>query len=180
MPACISDWTTIRGWLETVRFADRRAGMGPTSGTPRRETEVMVVALVGDSAEKELKVVYYPIYATSSSPGACCIDLGLGDGRIVSGRAHSYFHALLEVRRQLEAMGIRLLCWGARSDVWPTGLEADMGVGLVVSRRTPSGAPMTHESIFSRIPKDQVSTVSGQEAFFQGILQAAKRRASTR
>jgi hypothetical protein len=154
--------------------------MGLARPTPRREKEVLVCALVDDGAEKELELVYHSIHANPSSPRACCIDLRFDDGRTVSGTAHSYFHALLELRKQLEEMGIQLLCWGAKSDVWPTGMEADVGAGLVVSRRTPSGATMNRESIFSRVPKEQVSTVSKQEAFFRGILHDVRRRGAVR
>jgi len=171
----LTGYAILGGWLEAwVGFAGRTPEMEPTSATPRWQKEVLVSALVDDSVERKLKLVYYPIYATRTSPGACCIDLLLDDGRTVSGKAHSYFHALLELRRQLEEMGIQLLCWGAKSDVWPTGMETSMGAGDVVSRRKPTGAPISHESIFSRIAKEEVSTVSKQEAFFRGILQTMK------
>jgi hypothetical protein len=39
------------------------------------------------------------------------------------------FKALQDLRLVLEAQGVRLLCAGARLDVWPSGMSRDMGGG---------------------------------------------------
>jgi hypothetical protein len=50
------------------------------------------------------------------------------------GALHSYdapdaFAAMQLMREELEAQGIKLLCAGARKDVWPSAMSRDMGGG---------------------------------------------------
>ncbi len=40
------------------------------------------------------------------------------------------FSALISLREKLEPMGIKILCWGARKDVWPSSCQRDMGGGI--------------------------------------------------
>ena len=48
----------------------------------------------------------------------------------ISVEASDYFEALCQIRLQLEAQQIQLLCYGASKNVYPSGMARDMGQGL--------------------------------------------------
>ncbi|NNE84593.1 MAG: hypothetical protein HKN28_11540 [Alphaproteobacteria bacterium] len=82
--------------------------------------------------------------------------------------ADDYFNALLILRTQLEATGHRLLCNGARRNVWPSGMSRSMGGGrkAYVMRM---GQP-THGDdlvdIFDYAEPDLIVSVQEQKEFF--------------
>jgi len=45
----------------------------------------------------------------------------------------NYFSALIEIRKELDAKSIKLLCWGSRKDVWPSPTQNDWVVGLLAN-----------------------------------------------
>lgn len=63
-------------------------------------------------------------------PWTCHLELVLEEGRSLSADATDFFECLAQVRLQLEPEGARILCQGARRDVWPSGMARDMGAGL--------------------------------------------------
>ena len=130
---------------------------------PRNEATVSV--LMADGGTKPGKFTYFPIYAGRFTRGACCLSLEVDGVTVAEGKAHSYFHALLALRGELEARHTAVLCWGAGKGVWPTGMQADMGVGLTASRRKEDGSATEEKSIFDPIDVEQVSTVSEQKRF---------------
>ena len=79
------------------------------------------------------------------------------------------FRALQEVRSRLEETGLKLCCNGARTDAWASGMQRDMGEGLVcylLSLPRQAGRPQT-VSIFGSAPVDSVGTVAEQEVHYQ-------------
>jgi hypothetical protein len=44
-------------------------------------------------------------------------------------RAQDHFECLLDLRRELEPRGYGVLVQGSRRNVWPSGMQRDMGVG---------------------------------------------------
>src|ERR1700733_16300281 len=51
------------------------------------------------------------------------------DGRVHCYKERDLFEALREMRKGLESTGVQLLCAGARTDVWPSGMSRSMEGG---------------------------------------------------
>jgi hypothetical protein len=123
--------------------------------------EVKVVATVtknGDVEELSLTV--------AQSEEAHVIEASVS-GRISRYEATSLFHALLELRRDLEREGRKLLCAGAQIDVWPSGMSMSMGGGRM-AYRTRLGKQSTREDqldIFSAVSPEEVVSVQEQVAY---------------
>ena len=115
----------------------------------------------------------------------CTIQLNHDLIGIITKTSADYFSALLELRKELDARGIKLLCWGARPDVWPTGFQADCTKGVVATRffmQPPH--PPTNEgtkirragNIFAPASPDEVGTVEDLIHFRKLYFEATKRR----
>lgn len=90
--------------------------------------------------------------------------------------AGDFFQALRLVRTELEVDGIYLGCAGARRDVWASGMQRDMGMGLrayvLTIPRTP--ARPQEVDIFASAPRDLLGTVAEQEQFFRAWLESGR------
>lgn len=80
-----------------------------------------------------------------------------------------YFHAMQEIRLQLEKDGIFLNCYGASRNVYPSGMSIDMGQGLKAYRLTLQEHAKISSlvSIFASGEDVILSTVAEQEQFYQ-------------
>ena len=88
----------------------------------------------------------------------------LGEKEYVEG---DLFWCLIAFRREIEPLGWRVLCNGARRNTWPSGMLGDMSAGtktflLVEPRRR--GLPEIVE-VFDEAPESEVVTVQEQEAY---------------
>ena len=83
---------------------------------------------------------------------------------------HDFFHALQQLRLQLEPLGWYPLCNGARIDCYPSGMARDMGAGraVYVLSQTLNKLPMVQT--FGPADRDKVTTVEKQNANFQRWL----------
>lgn len=79
------------------------------------------------------------------------------------------FRAMQEVRSPLDERGLKLCCNGARTDAWASGMQRDMGEGLVCYLLSlPRQATRPQQvSIFGSAPVDAVGTVAEQEDHYQ-------------
>jgi len=116
--------------------------------------------------------------ATPAGPQTVVIDLGLvddrarlemrfEDGRQASAAEGDYFTSLLQIRRELEPAGIRILCQGARRDVWPSGMAIDMSAGLkayVLERGQHDSRPALVD-VFDPADDAEVGSIADQEAY---------------
>jgi hypothetical protein len=84
------------------------------------------------------------------------------------------FDALAAVRRQLEPDGWRVAVAGARIDAWPSGMQRDMGEGLLVHLHL-DGAPRSART-FDPAPAEQVASVDDQWAAMRAWAAARSRR----
>ncbi len=77
------------------------------------------------------------------------------------------FEALVEVRRELEAEGMRVVCWGACLHVYPSDASRGAGIGDEAYRLTLGRFPTTSDrvNIFEAGPGLVVATVEEQEEF---------------
>lgn len=97
---------------------------------------------------------------------SCAIRVILDDGREFAAEEVDCWWALLAIRKQLDPLGIRLLCQGSRRDVWPSGMSAQMSDGLkayvhVLGRR---GRSADLVNVFDPAPADLVGTIAEQTA----------------
>lgn len=75
------------------------------------------------------------------------------------------FEALIALRLKLEETGYRVLCAGARVDVFPSGMSRNMG-GARKAYITRLGEPATNLiDIFDEAKAELVGTVEGQKEF---------------
>ncbi|WP_395780906.1 hypothetical protein [Aquidulcibacter sp.] len=100
-----------------------------------------------------------------SSPWNLVVS-GLGmQGRIIEG--NDLFDALINLRKELEGKGVRLLCAGARRDAFPSGMARSMG-GARKAYIFELGKSATElVDIFADAVPDQVCTVDEQQRLRQ-------------
>lgn len=80
-----------------------------------------------------------------------------------------YFAALRSIRRELEEEGIKVNCYGASRNVYPSNMSLVMGAGkkafkLVLGERTKTESLV---SLFDSGPDVILATVEQQDAFFE-------------
>ena len=81
------------------------------------------------------------------------------------------FHALELFRRDIEPLGWRVLCNGARKDTYPSGMSRDMGRGFMVYSIPPEGPPI---QTFEGAEPELVGTVQEQLANWQAYIDQLK------
>jgi hypothetical protein len=83
-----------------------------------------------------------------------------------------YFASLALIRRDLEAQGWLLFCYGGSKNVWPSGMCRDMGGGLQAYKLRMGEPPrqMDLVDIFDSGADVEPATVDEQEAFAQKWL----------
>jgi hypothetical protein len=91
------------------------------------------------------------------------------DGTLRKFEAVDLFEALIAMRQELEGRGCRLLCAGARIDVWPSGMSRSMGQArkaFIVRPGKPAGMESMVD-IFDYAEPELVGTIEQQRAHFQ-------------
>lgn len=93
------------------------------------------------------------------------LELQLDDGRVLRADKGDYFESLVALRRMIEPEDARILCQGARRDVWPSGMARDMAGGLrayvLVKGRRPTSEHLVE--IFDPAEPSLVGTIADQE-----------------
>ena len=91
------------------------------------------------------------------------------EGQSIVKAADDYFEAMCETRRELEKKNLKLNCYGASKNVYPSGMCRDMGMGLKAYKmRLGVHVRMSDlVIIFETGPDVEASTVEEQYAFFQ-------------
>lgn len=79
------------------------------------------------------------------------------------------FEAMTSLREQVEPREFRILCAGARRDVFPSGMSRSMGGGRQAYVLKPGrpAARSTLVDIFTPATAEEVGTVSEQRRFFE-------------
>lgn len=83
-------------------------------------------------------------------------------------RAETLFDALTELRRYFEARGGKLLCAGARQDVYPSGMARSMGSARRAYIMKFGQSAHTVVDIFDPANPEDVGTVDDQIRFRDG------------
>ena len=88
------------------------------------------------------------------------------------------FETLTELRRELETIDAKLLCAGARADVFPSGMSRGMGGGkkAYITRLGHQAVRTDLVDIFDDAEPDAVGTVEEQRAFHQQWVQSLRQR----
>jgi hypothetical protein len=95
------------------------------------------------------------------------------DGRVWSAEAGDTFACLIELRREMEPLGIRLCCNGSRRDAWASGMQRDMGGGesVYLCAGVPRGTQPPEVLTLDWAPAWQVVTVAEQLAWHEAWLE---------
>ena len=136
------------------------------SGRVREADPITVVDGQGLTEEwsiaKETIVAYRSYRLTLDTP----------DGRRWSAEASDVFQCLMELRGQVEPLGVRLCCNGSRYNAWSSGMQRDMGQGLVVylliRPRTNERPPQV--DTLGAAPPAEIVTVAEQRAWHEEWL----------
>jgi len=100
------------------------------------------------------------------------------DGQsVLSYEAEHYWGALIELRKQLEAEGKKLLCQGCASNVYPSGMILDMGAASRAYKLTLGQQARMADLVFILDPcePDEYATIEEQEAFYEAWIKGEKR-----
>ncbi|NOS69337.1 MAG: hypothetical protein HOP33_05330 [Verrucomicrobia bacterium] len=96
------------------------------------------------------------------------VSLSFND-RLITNESSDCFRALVEIRRELENEGTKLLCYGSCKEVRPSSMSRDMGGGIKAYRhalgRKPGGNDLVH--IFETGPDVIPVSIREQEDFWQ-------------
>ena len=96
--------------------------------------------------------------------------------RLIAKESTDCFEALVEIRRELESEGIKLLCYGSCKEVHPSGMSRDMSGGVKAYRLTLGWKPGMNDlvHIFETGPDVIPVSVREQEDFWQAWVKWLK------
>ncbi|MBJ7609333.1 MAG: hypothetical protein JF887_07860 [Candidatus Dormibacteraeota bacterium] len=115
---------------------------------------------------------------TLTAQGAHRLTINIRGREPVSADSSDYFEAMQLLRLQLEAIGLRLCCAGARRDTWASGVQRDMGQGLNCYILTlPRSARRPDQiGIFEPAACELIGTVTEQRAYFDTWLASTREK----
>lgn len=102
----------------------------------------------------------------ADGPDSVELTLALPDRRFVAASVDA-FEALIQIRREIEPLGMKVLCWGACLHVYPSEMSRSMGIGDSAYRLTLGQFARAADrvSIFDSGPGLVAATVAEQEEF---------------
>lgn len=105
------------------------------------------------------------------------IVLKIGDISITK-QADTFFEALIEIRKELEAKGIKLLCKGCSRNVYPSAMILDMGSGRKAYTLTMGEQAKMNSlvDIFEPCQIEEYATVEEQYNFFNKWINSDGRK----
>ena len=145
--------------------------------TSPRKTHLVNVQLA-DGRMSEAELVSFAKYAFEAYAGATCLELQIENVGNFAQESHSHFDALINLRKELEPLQIKVLCWGARKDVWVSGMQRDMGAGKTAYLLSFKGEGRKPEqSIFDYAPPETIGTVEEQRKYADAWGNAKQKQA---
>ena len=143
--------------------------MEENKASPRRVHNLKIQLAGGQISDS--KLVAFTNFASESSAGATCLELMIDNvGRFYK-QSNNYFDALIALRMELEPLGIKLLCFGARKDVWASGMQRDMDAGMRAYLLSAHGEGRKPErSIFEFAVPESIGTVLEQREYADAWL----------
>lgn len=87
-------------------------------------------------------------------------------------QARDVFECLMGLREQVEPLGLRLCCNGARRDAWASGMQRDMGSGFTtyLLGDTPKGQRPPAVATLDTAPIELVVTADEQRSWYRAWL----------
>jgi hypothetical protein len=78
-----------------------------------------------------------------------------------------FFNCLCQIRLELEKKGIKILCNGARVDVWPSGMMRDMSNGILayIMKMGLQSKVEDRVNIFEPAKPEEIGTVHEQSEY---------------
>jgi hypothetical protein len=112
------------------------------------------------------EIVRYEVNIRDSAP-CCSIDVSASGSKTQCFGGSDLFEAMIAWRRILDAVGSKLLCAGARTDVFPSGMLRDMSGGrkAYILRMGAQGRSEDIVDIFSATEPELVGTVGEQREY---------------
>lgn len=135
------------------------------------EVSTTTVKIAVDGRVERASIRYYWAKRGWRKRTSHVMELSHNNGQTFIGRdRYDYFGAMLDLRLSLEQHGILLMCIGARRDVWPSGMQRDMGQGLCATQRNWNGMNVSYESIFEEIAPEDVALVEEQKQYVNWLV----------
>jgi hypothetical protein len=135
----------------------------------------LVKVLFADGRVSDAELVSFAKYRSETYAGATCLEVQIQNVGSFSTESHNYFEAFINLRRELELLQIKVLCFGARKDVWASGMQRDMGAGLSAYLLSAKGEGRKPEqSIFDYAPPETIGTVGEQQKYAESWLNAKR------
>lgn len=143
----------------------------PEWRAPAVEDERAITLLVRDGTRQHAVLTIYEPHRDPLASDRCRVSLSSGHTRVTAGAA-DYFGALIALRRQLEAHGLLVECYGASRWVWASGMQRDMGMGRVAYRldRHQRGSRPPEVHVFDTGPDVEAVTVDEQREYVAHVF----------
>jgi hypothetical protein len=112
-----------------------------------------------------------------SAPNSCWrIEIAEGPNTGLRGEGGDLFDALRDLRAKLDPLGCKLLCNGARRDVWPSGMARDMGHArkAYITRAGHSTTMADLVDIFEYSEPGLIGTVEDQERYRSAWIESLR------
>ncbi len=140
----------------------------------RHQTNKALHALGAEPAPNQSArtlIVIRVLRLTKPEPYRIALILVGDQGQLWEGAGGDVFDALMNLRLELEPVGIRVCCNGARANAWSSGTQRDMGQGYEVYLLglERSGRPASVQTL-DPAPCEEVVTVAEQRAFHERWL----------
>jgi hypothetical protein len=96
------------------------------------------------------------------------------DNDIITKSGDTFFETLIEVRRELESKGIKLLCKGCNRNVYPSAMILNMGVARKAYTLTLGEQAKMNSlvDIFANSSLEEYASVEEQQDFFETWLKS--------
>jgi len=103
----------------------------------------------------------------------CHIQLSYGEVQL-QGLGMNFFEAFCRVREQLQNSGLLPICYGACRNVWPSGMLADMCLGIFANVLEDRSKPAGEVDIFDSGSEMDLVSVEEQKAFARSFFVFSK------
>ena len=132
-----------------------------------REYEIMFINDLGQHFTGKVFCELRYISTADTQTGICSTRLSCNLQEFVA-TGEDFFSAFAEVRRQLEPFNIRVLCYGACRNVYPSGMLRDMANGLKAYKLSLGKKPDRFDivGIFDNGPEMDIGSVDDQRRFY--------------
>lgn len=118
----------------------------------------------------------------AETPESVELVLELGPDRRMVGIAATFFDAMVAIRKQLEPEGLKLACYGASRNVYPSPMSRGMGTGDRAYRLT-AGKPAAMRDLVDIFDSDAdviPATVEEQEGAYREWLGSLRPKGANR